>query len=74
MTHTHPASASPRVCPPWRGDGLTRLRTAADDAPDCRGEALQIFTTIFVRPALELREPIRRLVHNLANGTRRDVA
>jgi hypothetical protein len=37
-----------------------------DDLPDRRGENLAIFTTIFIRPALELKSPVRRLAGALA--------
>lgn len=39
-----------------------------DDLPDRRGETLQIFTTIFLRPALELRSPIRRIAGAVAGA------
>jgi hypothetical protein len=42
--------------------------------PDRRGEALDIFTTIFIRPALELRSPARRLVDALTGAGGRMVA
>jgi hypothetical protein len=44
------------------------------DLPDRRGEAIDIFTTIFIRPALELRSPARRLVGALAGAGGRMVA
>lgn len=36
------------------------------DLPDRRGENLAIFTTIFIRPALELKSPVQRLAGALA--------
>jgi hypothetical protein len=36
------------------------------DLPDRRGENFAIFTTIFVRPALEMTSPVRRLAGALA--------
>ena len=66
----HPASSPPRACRYL--PGARRFQSDAASAPDRRGEALDIFTTIFVRPALELREPLRRLVRDLARDRRRD--
>jgi hypothetical protein len=59
----------PLACAPPRTPG----RLAG--LPDRRGEALVIFTTIFIRPALELRSPARHLVNALAHaGARRPAA
>jgi len=55
---------------PSRASGRCRFA----DLPDRRGEALAIFTTIFIRPALELKRPARRLVGALADAGGRMVA
>lgn len=64
MRHRDP----PAVRPPTlsRSDDFSQsFQTPALQAPDQRldrrGEALLIFTTIFVRPALDLRRPVRRI-------------
>jgi hypothetical protein len=44
------------------------------ELPDRRGENLAIFTTIFVRPALELTSPVRRLAGALAATSSRIVS
>ena len=43
---------------------------AAETWPDRRGEALQIFTTIFVRPALDMQPSIRRIAGACALAAR----
>jgi hypothetical protein len=50
------------------GASSARLFPFAQNLPDRRGEALQIFTTIFLRPALELRSPIRRIAGAVAGA------
>jgi hypothetical protein len=49
-------------------------RNCFSDLPDRRGENLAIFTTIFVRPALELTSPVRRLAGALAATSSRIVS
>jgi hypothetical protein len=44
------------------------------ELPDRRGENLAIFTTIFVRPALELASPVRRLAGAFAATSSRIVS
>jgi hypothetical protein len=66
-TTSRPLASTPVRASP-RGDG----RFGA--LPDRRGEALDIFTTIFIRPALELKSPARRLVGALADAGGRMVA
>lgn len=51
-------------CPADRSRSGYRCRF--DELPDRRGENLDIFTTIFIRPALELTTPVRRLAGALA--------
>lgn len=68
MSDHNPTSAGP-TARPWR-ERVVRFHAGADRVPDRRGEAFQIFTTIFVRPALELRDPIRRLARDLAGHNR----
>lgn len=74
VSDPNPTSAAAVACP-RRRQRLLRLQAGPDRGPDRRGEAFHIFTTIFVRPALELRDPIRRLVQDLAGRDRitRDV-
>jgi len=42
-----------------------RVRRGRDQVPDRRGEAFAIFTTIFVRPALELGPSVTRIARHL---------
>jgi hypothetical protein len=49
-------------------------RDCFSDLPDRRGENLAIFTTIFVRPALELTSPVRRLAGAIATTGSRIVS
>jgi hypothetical protein len=58
-----PRPATPE--PARRGGGLF---PSGSLAPDRRGEAFAIFSTIFLRPALELRAPIRRFLGDLASA------
>jgi hypothetical protein len=47
---------------------LSRVRGGIDRLPDRRGESLDIFTTIFVRPALEFRPAVARFARHLCTG------
>jgi hypothetical protein len=51
-----------------RGTLLWRVRSGIDRLPDRRGESLDIFTTIFVRPALEFRPAVARFARHLCTG------
>ena len=44
------------------------LRARFERGPDRRGEALDIFQTIFVRPALDFGHPIARIARHLCRG------
>ncbi len=67
-----PAHLPARPIPVRRqGDAPLKEKAPADStepggALDRRGEALLIFTTVFVRPALELRLPIQHLATTCA--------
>ena len=52
-----------------RADGL-RSRLGIDRVPDRRGEALDIFQTIFIRPALDLGPPVARMARHVWRDAR----
>jgi hypothetical protein len=57
----------PDTLPPprWRGGNpLFRFWPGLDCGPDRRGEAFEIFTTIFVRPVLDLHEAMARIARS----------
>jgi hypothetical protein len=45
-----------------------RLHARIERGPDRRGEALDIFRTIFVRPALDFGHPIARFARHFRRG------
>lgn len=47
------------------GTLMSRMRACLGPVPDRRGESLQIFTTIFIRPMLEFRHPVARIAWHL---------
>jgi len=58
----------PSPVPPPRlrqGTLLSLVRGGIDRLPDRRGESLDIFTTIFVRPALDFRPAVARFARHL---------
>jgi hypothetical protein len=57
---------SPRAACKTPADRPRSQSFGCEDLPDLRGENLAIFTTIFIRPVLELKSPVRRLAGVIA--------